>query len=327
MSRDPLALIWQRLDNEPPVFFADRPDPEFDAVRDQLLAAEFLRVAEPARTSVCLACGGGHVRSIVWLEDAQTGNRAAFLPCPECGTVRLNPDRLRRWSIDLTQLLTRIFVAMGGTAALHEMVSGRLWYLGKAKWGGKSHQVYFARHVHGSVRAAVLAAIATYPRAVLLQPTEHALTLWSGVTTNPTVALESVVSMSGDVLEFDLESVEATLGEAGVLEQPTTKKKRKAPVRRGPFADAIDRLTEAVVQHLRDAKENALSSLAMHGTAVLYPRPTQKHFADLLGIPEYTVSRCFQDEAARELNLYWEMALDLDQIMTFKGHLGSGPEA
>ena len=32
MSRDPRAPVWARLDCEPPVFFADRPDPEFEGM-------------------------------------------------------------------------------------------------------------------------------------------------------------------------------------------------------------------------------------------------------------------------------------------------------
>src|SRR4051812_24720658 len=98
MSSDPLAPIWRRLDSEPPVFFADRPDAGFAAARDRLLGLGFVREVEPAQFALCLACGGGHVRRVAWLDDAQAGTRNAYLPCPECGSVRLDPGTLRRWA-------------------------------------------------------------------------------------------------------------------------------------------------------------------------------------------------------------------------------------
>lgn len=42
---------------------------------------------------------------------------------------------------------------------------------------------------------------------------------------------------------------------------------------------------------------------------------------------KYDVTRCLQDPDARELQLYWALAEDLDRIMAFTGRVGGGSAA
>ena len=52
-----------------------------------------------------------------------------------------------------------------------------------------------------------------------------------------------------------------------------------------------------------------------------------KTLGEIVGLEPDAVSRCFADETARELNLYWEMALDLGAVMAFEGPISTGPSA
>lgn len=316
MSSDLLAPVWTRLDCEPPVFYADRSPLAWTASRDHLAGLGYLREIEPAEMTVCLACGGGHVRRVIWADD-KAGQRACRLPCPNCGSVPVDPEALRRWTVDIPHLLGEAFRAAGGRVALDVVVPGHLWYLGTAGWLGHSRQAYFARFVHGSPRTAVLARLTPYPRAVLFHPTEHALRLWGTTTPNPVVALESVVSLGPEGLVFDAEVVEDRLADAG-FDAP----KSRPPKKRNERAGKIEVLVRELRQHLRDAHEHALVTGRTPKGTQLLPRPSQKDLAERCGLTETDVSRCLNDPAAELLRLCWDAAADLNQILAWDGRVG-----
>jgi hypothetical protein len=226
--------------------------------------------------------------------------------------------------VDVPALLGLVFAAAGGRAAVHETVPGRLWYLGTARWAGASRQAYFARHVHGPARAAVGAALAPYPRAVLFHPTEHALRAWAGVTANPVVALESAVAADGDGLAFDHSAVAGRLVEAGLIDAPKSKPKHR---RRGPRAAKNEKLQAALVRYLRDARTQAYDTLALGGTPVLPERPTQEEFGRQIGLSKSDMTRCLNDPKAPVLKHLWGMAADPSAILSFKGLPGAGSDA
>ena len=284
MSHDPLAPIWARLDSLQPVFFHYDLGRALGAERDRLVGLDVLKETI-------------------------------------CGPSAIGPDDLRRWVVDVPELLARVCVAAGIRAARAELVEGHLWFVGTAQWGGRSHQVYFARATHARTRESVVAALAPRPRAVLLHPTEHAAWRWGAATPNPSVALESVVGLGPDGLTFDSGAVEdrltdARAGETGA--EPVPKRAIRAL--------NIARLTEEVVAHLRRARDHAFATRDLSKAKVpkLLRRPTLKKLGELVGLEPYDVTRCFDDETARELNLYWEMALDLDAVMRFQGPIATG---
>ncbi len=200
-----------------------------------------------------------------------------------------------------------------------------LWHLGRAAWAGRPREVYFARLVHNRSRPAIVAALAPRPKAVLLLPTEAAARAWGATTPNPVVSLESAVSLGPDGLTFDPGPVESRLAETGLTGTGAT---RKRPVpKRATRAAAIDSLTRELVAHLRAAREHALSTQEITGEPALLPRPTKRHLAELTGLSPSAVTRCFQDDTARELRLYWDLALDLDRVLRFGGPVGRGPSA
>jgi hypothetical protein len=191
---DALTAVWQRLDSSRPVFMQDDVISMLNGARD---------------------CVGGLLLQAESLPNTRTGENELRLPCPACGPIPIHPDCLRRWSIDVGRLLGLVAAAAGMRSALVELVEGHLWYVGAATWLGRSHQVYFARFVHGHSRAGVLAGLAPRPRSVLLHPTEHAVSIWGVTTPNPAVALESVVKLGPDGFAFDAGVMESCLADAG----------------------------------------------------------------------------------------------------------------
>lgn len=317
MSGDPLAPVWSRLDSEPPVFFGDRPEPAFAAVRDNLVQRGFVRAAEPSRFAVCRACGGGHVRRVAWVEDAASGTRRPCVPCPECGLTFIDADHLRTWAIDVPHLLAGVTAAARGQGEVQEIVRGRLWFLGRIPSLGRRHSAYFARAVHGHERPAVLAALTPHPRALLFHPTEHAMRSWESNTPNPTLALESVVNLGPAGLTVDAATIEARLVDAGFgAPKPRVQK------RRAERAASIEILVKELREWLNGAKNHVNSFIELGRIAKLPPRPTQKELSKLTDLSETTVSRCLNDTQAIVLKLLWEKAVDLQSVLEWDGSVG-----
>lgn len=103
--------------------------------------------------------------------------------------------------------------------------------------------------------------------------------------------------------------------------------RRPPPRKRSGRAEKIERLVRELVEHLRAARDHAFATRDATGTPALLPRPSQTALARRAGLTKYDVTRCLQDTAARELQLYWGLAEDLDRIMTFTGRVGGGSAA
>lgn len=317
---DALTAVWQRLDSTRPVFMQDDAADGLNGGRDELLSLGVLREVAPSLYARCPGCAGGLLLRAESLPNARTGGAELRLPCPACGPVSIHADCLRRWSVDVRRLLGLVAAAAGVRCTLAELVEGHLWYVGAATWLGRSHQVYFARFVHGHPRAAVLAGLSPRPRSVLLHPTEHALSIWGVTTPNPAVALESVVKLGPDGLAFDAGVMESCLADAG-FGMP----KPKPPRKRSDRAGKIEQLTREMLEHLRSSCAHAHALLELNRPPALLERPSQQQLAGRCELSETDVSRCLHDEAARELKYYWELALDLDRVMAFKGRITLGP--
>jgi hypothetical protein len=82
----------------------------------------------------------------------------------------------------------------------------------------------------------------------------------------------------------------------------------------------VEALRKEMEEHLRSARDYALATLDRTGTPELLPRPTMEFLARRLRVNKSTVSRCFDDAAARELKLLWVVAADVDRLLRAGGH-------
>jgi hypothetical protein len=316
MVSDPLPLMLQRLDDEPPVFFAEEAHEHLGPALERLVGLGLLRETTPATSAPCWDCGRGYVGRVEFVTSSRTGRRHAYVPCPECGAVEVPLDRLKRWAVDVPGLLAAVADAAGVRGPPAEAVAGHLWRVGKANWGQRPREVYFAWHVYEDNRPALAAEMSRRPKALLFLPTEASVRRWGGATTNLAVALESVVTFGPAALAFDLAYVESRLTDAGLTGEVKAK---RPPRKRAERAGKIEALVREMAEHLRAARDYAYATKERTGTPELLLRPSQQDLAKRTGLTKADVSRCLADESARELRLYWETALDLDQILRWKG--------
>ncbi|MBN9524156.1 hypothetical protein J0H58_37545, partial [bacterium] len=239
-----LAPVWGRLDDEPPVFHADRAAAEFPPGGwDRALGLGLLRELPPSNSAACGECGTGYANRVVFLPDA-AGGAHPYLRCPACGPVRVDPAALRRWAVDARAVGATVLRLVGGTGVTAEVVAGRLWHLGRVRQGGRARDAYLARGVYAETRAEVTAALAGRPAAVVFVPTEAAAVRW-GDTPNVVVALEAAVSLGADGLAYDPAAVEARMPAA-----PPGRRSARPPRKRAGPATTIERLEAELIAFL-----------------------------------------------------------------------------
>ncbi len=313
MCPNPMGPVWGRLDNDPPVFFADRAAAEFPpGAWERVLGLGLLRELPPSNSAACSECGTGFPNRIFFLPSGGPGGVRPVLQCRECGPIPLDPAVLRRWAVDVPAVAAAVLRLAGGTGHPAEAVLGRLWHLGRINAAGRSRDAYLARAVHAEARAGVAAALAGRPAAVVFVPTEAAAGRWGTATRNPVVALEAAVTLGPAGLTFDPTAVDARLPGGAPVERAPRPKKRAGP------ATTNERLTAALVAHLRAARAHALATADQPCGSQLLPRPTMQFLADEVGVSPPTVTRRFREPAGRVLRLYWEWAADIHSVLNFR---------
>lgn len=148
MPDDLLRQLWERADAGAARFTADEVAFWPSGWLDQLSAAGLLRPEAPARSVVCDACSEGHAEEIQWIESPPGTGRRAYIMCPTAGRVRVEPGQLRQWGVDLARVAELTAAALGAAGGVEELVSGRVWLLGKLFAGDRSREVFLACGLH-----------------------------------------------------------------------------------------------------------------------------------------------------------------------------------
>lgn len=137
--------FWMRCEYAEPLFSADElqwaPSAEIERFRTRGL----LREAAMATRAVCETCDDGHTEDVVWIRNTQTGLLTPFLPCPEVGGAPLDPERLRRWAIDLDLTAGELRDQLGLVGHLAPLLPGRVWSLGRRHLAGRFRDFFFVR--------------------------------------------------------------------------------------------------------------------------------------------------------------------------------------
>ena len=95
------------------------------------------------------------------------------------------------------------------------------------------------------------------------------------------------------------------------------RNKKPAPVR-ASRATGIEKLENAIDEHLRAARDHAHSRIQRGQEPELLPKPDQKLLAKQLDMSESLVSRCLSDPRAIMLKLLWDTADSLNGVMNYK---------
>jgi hypothetical protein len=80
----------------------------------------------------------------------------------------------------------------------------------------------------------------------------------------------------------------------------------------------LDALERELSEHLRAARDHAITSRDFSGEAKLLKRPTKDQLARRAKVSASAATRCFQDEAGAKLRMMWELANDLDAVIGYR---------
>jgi len=301
---------------EPPLWHDDELSREFLTHRDQLLSLGLIRQTDSTSFSECPHCGPGTMGRVMPQMNRRTGRSSLWLPCRGCGLVEVSGDALRRWALDLSAFAAVLSRVAGVRGEPEAFADRRGWFLGRATWAKRSHEVFLVRAVHGEAVAVLRERLATHPKAVVFAATaEDALAWGLRAGDQRVIVLDTLLSFDGD-FHCDVAAIEAALQpELVAVRSPAAGRKS----RKAGLLTKIDRLKSELIQHIRAAKQYAYSQEEQTGEAKLLPRPTRSQLAQLAGLKPHDVTRCFDDAAGRELLLLWEMADNLSQIQRYGG--------
>jgi hypothetical protein len=307
-----LKILLSRWELRRPVIGAAEAFGELRPLMDALPLV--FRRATPAGSFTCTECG--ERKTVDYLQE-----QAGFIHC-DCGITPVPNHLLERWEIDSAALLSVAF--SGVKLSLRQHIVAHLWHVGKANWAGRSREVWFARSFRRGTVAAVAEVLKPRPKAILFAPTEAGASRWQQTVANLTVPLESALSLTGGVLEFDNTYVEGRILDAGLGPAPSAARRSQ---KRASRAANIESLRNELIEHLRAARDHARACEEQTGEARLLPRPTQTALGERVGLSKWDVSRCLRDPHAKELQIYWNIALDLDQILAWRGPVSRGAKS
>lgn len=311
-----LTPVLSRWEIDPPTIYAHEACHELNSVFGALRDQSILRQTTPTGWMDCTECG--QRRKVRYIADA-SGEMQGFICCSDCGVTSVPPLALARWEIDTIAFLSAVFA--GVNLSVQQRVAGHLWQVGKANWAGRWRDVWFVRAYRRDDVVVAVKELSRRPKAIVFAPTEAGAGRWQEAIGNLVIALESSISFDGDAIILDVGYIESRIVDAGMGGDATPKRR---PKKRASRAANIELLKKEVILHLRAAEDHAFAKKDQTGEPELLPRPTQKALGERVGLSESDVSRCMKDPDARELQLYWTTALDLDQIMSWKGPITKG---
>ncbi len=196
---EPITILWSSFDLVEPTFSAAEvaawSSTEFAALR----AASLIRAAPPATHVSCPGCDDGHVEEVQRV--GSDAGEQLFLICPTAGRVRLAHAELEQWTIGFDRAATMLAGAINGSATT--VVPGRLWRLGKSKFGEVAREVLLARGLGWADRASVIDKVPRGgPPIILVASDVPPREVWRGV--RPAVVnVTRVVDWSNDGFAID----------------------------------------------------------------------------------------------------------------------------
>ncbi len=214
IAPDALATVWHRADTYEARFTADEVA-SWPEGRERLLTElQLISRHDNATTVVCDACHDGHVEEVVFVQSPAGSPVRAYIWCPHAGRVCVPLDRLKQWRVDFGGLAGAVAHALELTGNAEEVVSGRVWLLGKATIAGMSRECFLTRGLTWEDARTILGG------CVPLNAAKSALIfaadevppagIWNG-DAPPVVALKTVVTLGETSLSVDRGHLEALL--------------------------------------------------------------------------------------------------------------------
>lgn len=298
-----LALDHARVPSWTQYRMRDWPTGEFE----RCLASGLFLPQEPTDQIPCTVCG--EIVDVLRFTKPN-GEIEACLKCSLCGNHRVPFAMAGRWELNLSRFVMLLATALDAAGGTQMLVRDRVWRLGKCRLAGSSRNAYLARRLQHRDAREVIEAASFPPGAVLFVPRVGP---WPELRIEPLpllIPLNEVLDWHDSRFVFDRLHVEGQLvAKAALIDS------RRPPTKRATRLSVIESLRHELVEHLRSARDHALTTLRATGTPHLLPRPTHELLAKQLGVHRTTVSRCLEDGSAPELVSLWELADDLDRVL------------
>jgi len=90
-----------------------------------------------------------------------------------------------------------------------------------------------------------------------------------------------------------------------------------AGCKRASRAANIEMMKRELIEHIKSARDHAQAAIDLKQEPVLLPRPSKVDLGLRVGLKPHAVTRCFQDPAAHELRLLWNVADDLEAVLKY----------
>jgi len=87
--------------------------------------------------------------------------------------------------------------------------------------------------------------------------------------------------------------------------------------KRASRAANIEALKRELIEHIKSCRDHAYALAHADREPELLPLPSKAEFGRRVGLPRYAVSNCFRDKQARELEVLYRIAGNLDEVMRF----------
>lgn len=274
-----------------------------------LCAMGVLRDAPDAKSWTCTECG--HRSHLNFIVD-KAGIAHAFSCCTDCGPNKIDAQLLKRWVIDTRKLLEILFCKT--KLAIQQRGNNPLWQVGRATWAGRSREIWFVRSFRPSNTTSILSELGTSPNAIVFTPTFSVADRLRAKIENLVIPLDSIVELHNGEFCMDRECVESKIKDRELSAKP----KRTPTPRRAEKLVGIDKLKDELNAHMISARDHAIDTKQRTGEPALLPRPLQKDLAKRAGISKTAVSRRLCDLGDPELQILWNAADNLYDVMNWE---------
>lgn len=249
----------------------------------------------PNLTAYCRRCDD---YTPVEVRQDESGQTTYWRVC--CGPPKqLSPSRFRVWHVRQEPFLERFVKAVGIKGTMTEIVTGRVWKLGRR---GQQVFLYVNRVMIPDLKT-LGPVLSRFPNAVIVVPSHEQLERLNIVLPNRGIILKEVTRLDERYrIRFDMEKIEAII-------EPETLIPTKPTARRGSRSANIEKLVAELKEHYRRSKDH------YYTTGDLLPRPTQEGLAKRVGVRQDAVSRCLNDPDATILQMLWKNAGDIRAVL------------
>lgn len=281
---------------------------------DRLLAAGLFVPAPPIQWLRCDECGDLH--EVLLLRHDNPPEVSALLLCGHFGAQNVPIERLNRWEMSIYRFIEVVTDQLQPVGDRAELVPGRVWRLGNVRWTGGARHVYFARGLHRTDAWQVLSGCGLPSRNVILVPSKLPVQRELQEFARAVFPLDTLLTWQEGKLQFDRRELESLLA---LDPPPVTGTAKPSVPKRATRTALIESLQQELEEHLRTARDHAVDTLERTGSPRLLPRPTKELLARRLGVNKSTISRCFEDASAGQVRLLWDVAADVDQLLSAAG--------